>query len=95
MESEVDSDIIDEMRRLARSGAVPTQILRALQERLAADPSTFRLRAILHFREAFQLSIGDAKRIGAASMFPDSARSDQDLDAELLPLILAKQDLWR
>jgi hypothetical protein len=50
--------------------------------------------AVAYFREAFALSLGDAKEIGASSIFLDGPRTDAKLDKEVAPMIEATRHLW-
>jgi hypothetical protein len=86
---DLDTNVIQELRQLAMAGTPPSQLLATLGRRLGLQDTNFRLLAIAYFREAFDLSLADAKGIGAASIFPGGGRGDAELDNEMAPIIRA------
>jgi hypothetical protein len=92
---DLDKGITEELRALATKGAAPSELLGTVGRRLGVQGTNFRLHAIAYFREAFQLSLGDAMRIGAAEVFPDGQASNEEIDREMLPLIQGTAELWR
>jgi hypothetical protein len=84
---EIDRALVEEIRGLAGAGATASDILRLIEKRMGAVRTSFRLFAIVHFQEAFQLSFVDAMRIGAADVFPGGAMTSSELDAQMDPLL--------
>ena len=92
---EFDMNLIRELRELAANGVAPSKLVLLIGNRLEIDGADFRLQAIAYFREAFHLSLADAKRIGAASAFPGGNREDGDVDQEVVSVIKNTEHLWR
>jgi hypothetical protein len=82
---EIDFSLVREIRRLAEAGATASELLRLLEARMGNVETSFRLFAIVHFQEAFQLSFVDAMGIGAADIFPGGAMTQEALDAQMAP----------
>ena len=87
---DIDRTLVQELRDLAEAGATASKLLVVIKQRMGAVRTSFRLFAIVHFQEAFQLSFVDAMRIGAADVFPGGAMTSDDLDAQMHPLLKAR-----
>lgn len=91
---DLDGQLVLELRRLAADGVLPSKLIPVIANRLGIDQSACRLQAVAYFREAFQLSMGDAMRIGAAEVFPDGGSDDSSLDQELARTIQSTSRWW-
>jgi hypothetical protein len=80
---EIDRELVQEIRDLAERGATASEILVVIEQRMGTVRTSFRLFAIVHFQEAFQLSFVDAMRVGAADVFPGGAMTSAELDAQM------------
>jgi hypothetical protein len=89
-----DASIIQELRDLAGRGTPPSQLVPVAGHRLGLQDQNFRLMAVAYFREAFALGLGEAKVIGASSIFPDGPWTDAQLDKEVAPMIEETRHLW-
>jgi hypothetical protein len=87
-------NLIHELRELAARGVPPSQLILVIGDRLGLERTNFRLLAIAYFREAFELTLADATRIGAAAVFPNGGR-DEALDREVTSIIERTRHLWR
>jgi hypothetical protein len=88
----IDKSLVQELRDLAAAGATASELLVFIQERMGAVRTSFRLFAIVHFQEAFQLSFVDAMRIGAADVFPGGAMTPDELDTQMEAVLRKRSD---
>ena len=91
----LDASIIQELRELADRGTLPSQLIHVVGHRLGLQYPDFRLLAVAYFREAFALTLADAKMIGASAIFPDGPWNDAELDREIGPIIRGTRHLWK
>jgi hypothetical protein len=90
----LDASIVRELRIRALDGALPSQLVLLVGRRLNLGHTKFRLLAIAYFREAFGISLADAKIIGAASIFPGGQCDDADLNRIIEPIIKSTRPFW-
>jgi hypothetical protein len=95
MDLDLDANIVQELRTLASRGTPPSELVSILGRRLGLENTNFRLLAIAYFREAFFLTLADAKQIGAASIFPDGERDDSELDREIESIMRGTMERWK
>lgn len=84
--------VITELRAKARKGDRPSQILRELV--LASPSQPHKLDLIRDVREAFCLTLQQAKPIAGWDVDGRGELSDQQLDDFLMPEILKNQVQW-
>src|SRR6187399_2522080 len=90
----VEAGVIGRMREMAAGGATPYSILIELLKTNIDDPGPRRIMAILYFKEAFGLSLGDASVVGAADVFGERL-SAADFDREIGPLIEGARERYK
>jgi hypothetical protein len=89
----IDPAIVSELVSLARDGATAAQIMHTLVQRLpAADQHTMDL--IKYMREAFGLSLAQAKPIAGWAPNGTGELNDSRLNELLIPDILGNKGRW-
>jgi hypothetical protein len=91
---ELQSDLLAELRERARRGEGPCSLAELIGRRLGEEGSSYRLLAILYFKEAFGLTIMEAKNIGAAPVFEPGGRSADDIAAEMMQILTKHRRAW-
>src|ERR1700676_765239 len=90
---QLDQAVIGTLRGMARQGRSPSEMVRELKRRLGMQ--THILTLLSYFRQAFHLTLADAKPIAALSRNEQREVEDEPLLDELLsPAILNHRTDW-
>src|SRR5258708_2685317 len=89
MPSNLDSDLIEQLRELARQGRTVAEMVHHLRSSLG-PAEDFTITVLRYFRTAFNLTLGEARNIEGAHCMGNEALSDDELDSMLRPLILER-----
>jgi hypothetical protein len=94
---EIDKTLVEALRAMARDGRMPSEMFVAIKGRFG--PSCHILDIIRYFREAFRLTLAEAKPLAGVSDYRgDTGREIVDvplLDSLLLPAIHGRAPEWR
>jgi hypothetical protein len=89
----LNSEILQRLRTLARSGSTPSQIARELFRQIESQPHP-RLTALKYLREAFALSLRQVAPFGGWSADGVGELTDAQLDALLQPEMEQTRGQW-
>ena len=90
---DADQSTIGDLRNMARRGCAPSAMVRSLQ--IKFGPDTHVVTVLNYFRNAFGLSLAEAKPIAALSRNESRSTDDErQLDRALLPAIQSHRNVW-
>jgi hypothetical protein len=90
---DADPNTIGELRSMARQGCAPSAMMRRVQQKLGHG--TPIVTVLNYFRQAFCLSLAEAKAIAALSRNESRSIDDESqLDHMLLPAIQSHRCEW-
>jgi len=90
---QIDEAVVSALRGMARQGRSPSEMVRELKRRLGME--THVLTLLSYFRQAFHLSLAEAKPIAALSRNESREVEDATLLDELLsPAISNRRSDW-
>ena len=90
---QLDQAVIGTLRGMARQGRSPSEMVRELKRSLAVEAHIVTL--LSYFRQAFHLTLAEAKPIAALSRNEQREIEDEPLLDELLsPAILNRRSDW-
>src|SRR5579872_3037492 len=89
----LNSEIVQRLRIMARSGNTPSQIARELFRQIDSQPHP-RLTALKYLREAFALSLRQVNPLGGWSADGTGELTDAQLDALLQPEMEQTRAQW-
>ena len=90
---DLDRMLVRELRCKAAGGATPVELALLVRDWLAQGDEV-RLLAIAYFREAFFLALQDVVALGAWQRYSEGSSSDEDINAEIAPMIERTRAKW-
>jgi len=89
----INPAMVEHLRVMARQGHTPSQILRELIRRLAAE-KPHKVTLVQYMREAFCLTLRQASPIGGWADDGSAELSDDKIDHFILPEIEQNRSRW-
>jgi hypothetical protein len=91
--AEINSDILGQLKSMARNGETPSRILHQLVDLLPSGPAQ-KVALIKYMRAAFGLTLEDASPIAGWSADDSGELKDARINELIAPAILATKAHW-